>query len=166
MGKDDVLYRRTAYGVIVLLSLMIGFLAVDPYSETAVIIRIAMLVFVALLIVGILPGSYLQRRIHAASHKESVLRSRLLRVTALIAPIVGVALFSFAVYFFYSVLSQIDNTNLAVFDRGEVNFNLVRYWTLGSVSVVWLILNARTLFSKGTQRQQTSAKAPKERLTH
>ena len=157
MGIAEVLYRRTASGVVLLLSLMIGSVAVDPYSETAVIVRIALLLVVALLIVGILPGSYLQRRIRAASHKESVLRSRLLRVTGLMTPIVMVALSTLMVLYGYDSLRFIDSTNIGTIDRGEVKFNLVRWWAIGLACVIWLGLNAATLLRKRTQGEQTRA---------
>ncbi|HLE05063.1 MAG TPA: hypothetical protein VI729_10695 [Anaerolineales bacterium] len=157
MGNADMLYRKTALGVVMLFCLMIGSLAVDPYSEASVIARIAMLIIVALLIVGILPGSYLQRRIQAASHKESVFRSGLLRIVGLMAPIVMVALSTLVLFSEYDTLRFIDSTNIATIDRGEVKFNLVRWWALGWVSVFWLVLSARTRFRKRTPRQQTPA---------
>lgn len=157
MGNADVLYRRTASGVVLLLSLMIGSVAVDPYSETSVIVRIALLLVIALLIVGILPGSYLQRRIQAASHKESVLRSRLLRVTGLMTPTVMVALSTLMVLYGYDSLRFIDSTNIGTIDRGAVKFNLVRWWAIGLAAVVWLVLSASTRLKKRTPRQQTSA---------
>ena len=156
MSGADVLYRRTALGVTTLMSLMIGFAAVNPYSEATPVVRIAMLVVVILLIVGLLPGSYLQKRIQVASQAGSVRRSRLLKLVGSIAPVLGVALFSFAVYFFYSLLSQIDNTYLPAMERGEVEFSLVQYWTLTVASIVWLALTALAL----VRRKPTDAQAP------
>lgn len=157
MRNADVLYRRTASGVVLLLSLMIGSVAVNPYSETAVIGRIAMLVVVALLIVGILPGSYLQRRIRAASEKESVLRSRLLRVTGLMTPMVVAALSALMLLIGYDDLRFIDSTNIGTIDRGEVKFRLVHHWTIGLACLVWLVLAVSTLLRKRTQGEQTQA---------
>jgi len=154
MASEDVLYRRTASGVVVLLSLMIGFVAGNPYSETGTIVRIGMFVIVVLLIVGVFPGSFLQGRIQAASQTEAVRRSRLLKFVALMAPVLLAALGAFMVYYGYDTLTLVDNTNIGTIDREETEFNLVRFSTLGAASVVWLVLTATAFFRRKTQDSQ------------
>ena len=155
MANEDVLYRRTASGVVVLLSLMIGFVAGNPYSETAPMLRIGMFVIVVLLIVGVFPGSFLQGRIQAASQTEAVRRSRLLKFGALMAPVLLAALSAFMVYYGYDTLTFVDNTNIGTIDREEAEFNLIRFWTLGAASVVWLALIAAALFRRKIEGPQT-----------
>jgi len=154
MANADVLYRRTASGVVLLLSLMIGFVAGNPYSETAPILRVSMFVIVVLPIVGVFPGSFLQGRIQAASQTEAVRRSRLLKFVALMAPVLLAALGAFMVYYGYDTLTLVDNTNIGTIDREETEFNLVRFWTLGAASVVWLVLTAAAFFRRKTQDSQ------------
>ena len=154
MANEDVLYRRTASGVVVLLSLMIGFVAGNPYSETAPMLRIGMFVIVVLLIVGVFPGSFLQERIQAASQTEAVRRSRLLKFGALMAPVLLAALGAFMVYYGYDTLTLVDNTNIGTIDREETEFNLVRFWILGAASVVWSVLTAAAFFRGKTQDSQ------------
>ena len=136
------------------MSLMIGFVAGNPYSETAPILRIGMFVIVVLLIVGVFPGSFLQGRIQAASQTEAVRRSRLLKFVALMAPVLLAALGAFMVYYGYDTLSLVDNTNIGTIDREETEFNLVRFWILGAASVVWSVLTAAAFFRRKTQDSQ------------
>ena len=145
-----------ANGVVLLLSLMLGFEALNPHSETAPIVRVVLLVVIAFLIVGVLPGSYLQRRIQGASQTEAVRRSRLLRIVSLAGPIILLVPSSLLAYSQYSTLSFIDNTYLSGLDRGEVMFNIIRFWTQSGASLVWLVLIAAALVKKEPQDQQTS----------
>ena len=111
MGNADVLYRRMATGVVLFFSLMLGFEALNPHSKAAPIVRVILLVAIVFLLVGVLPGSYLQKRIQAASQTEAVRRSRLLPIVAVVFPILGTAANAVVVWSEYSTLSLIDNTS-------------------------------------------------------
>ena len=156
MGNADTVYRRTASSVVLLLSLLLGFEAVSPFSSASSIVRITLLVVVVLLIVGILPRSYLQERIRVASQAEPVRRSRLLKLVALIAPILFVALTGLMVVYGYDTLRLVDSTNIGTINRDEAEFNLIRFWALGGPSIIWLVLIAAALVGRKTQDQRTS----------
>jgi hypothetical protein len=151
MGNADLVYRRTASSVVLLLSLMLGFEAANPFSSASSIVRIILFVVVVLLIVGILPRSYLQERIRVASQAEPVKRSRVLKLVALIAPILLAALAGLMVAYGYDTLSLVDNTNIGTIDRNEAEFNLIRFWALGEASILWLVLIAAALSQRRTQ---------------
>jgi heme/copper-type cytochrome/quinol oxidase subunit 2 len=151
MGNADLVYRRTASSVVLLLSLMLGFEAANPFSSASSIVRIILFVVVVLLIVGILPRTYLQERIRVASQAEPVKRSRVLKLVALIAPILLAALAGLMVAYGYDTLSLVDNTNIGTIDRNEAEFNLIRFWALGEASILWLVLIAAALSQRRTQ---------------
>jgi hypothetical protein len=151
MGNADLVYRRTASSVVLLLSLMLGFEAANPFSSASSIVRIILFVVVVLLIVGILPRTYLQERIRVASQAEPVKRSRVLKLVALIAPILLAALAGLMVAYGYDTLSLVDNTNIGTIDRNEAEFNLIRFWALGGASILWLVLIAAALSQRRTQ---------------
>jgi Na+/proline symporter len=140
MGNADVVYRRMATGVVLLLSLTLGFEALNPHSEIAPATRVILLVVIVFIVVGILPGSYIQRRIQVASQTEAVRRSRLLRIVAVLTPFLGAAGPALVALSEYSTLSFVDNTYLSGLDRGEVMFNIIRFWTQSGTSLVWLVV--------------------------
>ena len=150
MGNAGVLYRRMATGVVLFFSLMLGIEALNPHSKAAPIVRVILLVAIVFLLVGVLPGSYLQRRIQAASRTEAVRRSRLLSVVAVVFPVLGAVAYALVAWSEYSTLSFIDNTYLSGLDRGEVMFNIIRFWTQSGASVVWLVLIAAALMRRKT----------------
>jgi len=145
MGNADVLYRRMATGVVLFFSLTLGFEALNPHSKAAPIVRVILLVAIVFLLVGLLPGSYLQRRIQAASHTEAVRRSKLLRIVAVLFPFLGAVVYALVAWSQYSELSFIDNTYSSGLNRDEVMFNIIHYWVLSGASLVWLVLIAAAL---------------------
>ena len=151
MGNGAVLYRRMSTGVVLFSSLWLGFEALNPYSKAAPVVRVILLVVIVFLLVGVLPGSYLQRRIQAASQTEAVRRSRLLRIFATVFSFLGAAMFALVAWSEYSTLSFIDNSYLSGLDRDEVVFNIIRYWALSGASLVWwFLLIAAALMRKKT----------------
>src|SRR3972149_3442985 len=117
MGNADVLYRRMATGVVLFFSLTLGFEALNPHSKAAPIVRVILLVAIVFLLVGLLPGSYLHRRIQGASRTEAVRRSRLLSVVAVVFPVLGAVAYALGAYSQYSEPSFIDNSYLSGLDR-------------------------------------------------
>ncbi|HLE80944.1 MAG TPA: hypothetical protein VJA25_06605 [Dehalococcoidia bacterium] len=148
MGNADVLYRRMATGVVLFFSLMLGFEALNPHSKAAPIVRVILLVAIVFLLVGVLPGSYLHRRIQGASRTEAVRRSRLLSVVAVVFPVLGAVAYALGAYSQYSELSFIDNSYLSGLDRSEVIFNIIRFWALSGASLVWLVLITAALMRR------------------
>jgi heme/copper-type cytochrome/quinol oxidase subunit 2 len=156
MGNAHVMYRRLATGVVLFFCLMLGFEALNPHSEAAPIVRVILLVVIVILLVGVLPGSYLQRRIQAASLTEAVRRSKLLRIVAAVFPLLGAAAYALVAYSQYSELSFIDNSYLSGLDRDEVMFNIIRFWTYSGASLVWFVLLAASLVRKDSPDDRPS----------
>jgi hypothetical protein len=130
-------YVATAYGVSVVFILMVGFNAFDPRSQISALARVGLFAVLFLFVIGILPGSFLARWVVASS-----------RILGILAPVVFIAVAAVALANNYAMLELLESTNSTTVDRGWVEFDLVRYWTIGLASVAWLVVEIAIIFGR------------------
>jgi hypothetical protein len=69
-------------------------------------------------------------------------------ILGILAPVVFIAVAAVALANNYAMLELLESTNSTTVDRGWVEFDLVRYWTIGLASVAWLVVEIAIIFGR------------------
>lgn len=139
-GKLRIVHR-TILGFILLGTLMLGFSALNHYSDASVLSRVLKIVFVAILVAGLIPGSYIHRfvgKIGADSPERSIL---VVLISAVIVPFVLVVLFVLAALDRAYMNRLVGELNLRFLNPSEISFFLVQFLALAIVSGILLVVN-------------------------
>ena len=133
--------------------ILLGFFAVNPFSDTVIVIRVSMLIVAVILAVGLLPNSYLHRFTANSLDQRPKRGSNLLVLISTLGPLILIAIAGFAIAANLDTLRLIDELRVEFTDPRWEIYNIVQYAILGTVSLVVLVLNLLDLIrSRGTSR--------------
>ena len=141
MARKLRIVHRTILVFILLGTLMLGFSAINPYSDASVPSRVLRMLVVAILAAGLIPGSYIHRfvgKIGADSPERSTL---IVIVPAVIVPFVLVVLFVFAALDRAYMSRLVEELNLRFLNPSEITFYLVQFVALAVGSGILLVVN-------------------------
>ncbi len=133
--------RRTLIWVFVQGIILLGFSALNPFSDTAAVVRVLMLIVAAILAAGIFPNSYLHRFAANSLDQQPQRGSRLLVLISTLSPFFMFTLAPFAIAANLDTLRLIDELGVEFANPRSAIYNIVQYAILGIVSLFLLIWN-------------------------
>lgn len=147
--------RRTLTWVFLLGTILLGFSALNPFSETAIFVRVLMLVVAVILAVGLLPNSYLHRFTASSLDQRPERGSSLLVLISILGPLFMIALSASAIAANLDTLRLIDELGVEFTDARSATYNIVQYAILGMVSLFILVWNLLDLILARDSAQAT-----------
>ena len=134
-------------------TILLGLSALNPYSDTAIVVRVLMLIVAVILAVGLFPNSYLHRFTASSLDQRPERGSSLLVLISTLGPLFMIVLSASAIAANLDTLRLIDELGVEFTDPRWEIYNIVQYAILGTVSLVVLVLNLLDLIrSRGTSR--------------
>lgn len=134
-------------------TILLGLSALNPYSDTAIVVRVLMLIVAVILAVGLFPNSYLHRFTASSLEQRPERGSSLLVLISTLGPLFMIVLSASAIAANLDTLRLIDELGVEFTDPRWEIYNIVQYAILGTVSLVVLVLNLLDLIrSRGTSR--------------
>ena len=134
-------------------TILLGLSALNPYSDTAIVVRVLMLIVAVILAVGLFPNSYLHRFAASSLEQRPERGSSLLVLISTLGPLFMIVLSASAIAANLDTLRLIDELGVEFTDPRWEIYNIVQYAILGTVSLVVLVLNLLDLIrSRGTSR--------------
>ena len=145
--------KRTLSWVFLQGTILLGLNALNPYSDTAIVVRVLMLIMAVILAVGLFPNSYLHRFTARSLEQRPERGSSLLVLISTLGPLFMIVLSASAIAANLDTLRLIDELGVEFTDPRWEIYNIVQYAILGTVSLVVLVLNLLDLIrSCGTSR--------------
>ena len=145
--------KRTLSWVFLQGTILLGLSALNPYSDTAIVVRVLMLIVAVILAVGLFPNSYLHRFTASSLEQRPERGSSLLVLISTLSPLFMIVLSASAIAANLDTLRLIDEIGVEFTDPRWEIYNIVQYAILGTVSLVILVLNLLDLIrSRGTSR--------------
>ena len=145
--------KRTLSWVFLQGTILLGLSALNPYSDTAIVVRVLMLIVAVILAVGLFPNSYLHRFTASSLEQRPERGSSLLVLISTLGPLFMIVLSASAIAANLDTLRLIDEIGVEFTDPRWEIYNIVQYAILGTVSLVILVLNLLDLIrSRGTSR--------------
>ena len=141
MERQARLMRRSLIWAILVAVVLLAYRVFNPYGDTPLFIRLAMLVAASVLAGGLIPGSYIHRAIDILLDRPSLGSPTLISVAAVAAPLLAVAVSAFAFYDRFYMLSLIEELNLSFLDPQEVTYNTAWFTAIGVLSLIVLLFN-------------------------
>lgn len=134
-------------------TILLGLSALNPYSDTAIVVRVLMLIVAVILAVGLFPSSYLHRFTASSLEQRPERGSSLLVLISTLGPLFMIVLSASAIAANLDTLRLIDELGVEFTDPRWEIYNIVQYAILGTVSLVVLVLNLLDLIrSRRTSR--------------
>ena len=145
--------KRTLSWVFLQGTILLGLSALNPYSDTAIVVRVLMLIVAVILAVGLFPNSYIHRFTASSLEQRPERGSSLLVLISTLGPLFMIVLSASAIAANLDTLRLIDELRVEFTDPRWEIYNIVQYAILGTVSLVVLVLNLLDLIrSRGTSR--------------
>ena len=145
--------KRTLSWVFLQGTILLGLSALNPYSDTAIVVRVLMLIVAVILAVGLFPNSYIHRFTASSLEQRPERGSSLLVLISTLGPLFMIVLSASAIAANLDTLRLIDELMVEFTDPRWEIYNIVQYAILGTVSLVVLVLNLLDLIrSRGTSR--------------
>lgn len=136
------LMRRSLIWVTLIAIAILGFRIFDPYRDTSLFIRLALVVAASALAAGLIPGSYIHRAIDILLDRPNLGSPTLISIAAVAAPLLAVGVAAFGVYDeLYVLPNLIEEFELTFLDPQEVRYSATWFGTVGILSVLVLLSN-------------------------
>ncbi|MCH8093351.1 MAG: hypothetical protein IH953_02045 [Chloroflexi bacterium] len=134
--------RRSLIWVTLMAIAILAYRVFDPYRDTSLFIRLAMVVAASVLAAGLIPGSYIHRFIDILLDRPNLGSPKIISVTAVAGPLLVVGVSAFGVYDQIFILTNlIEEFGLTFLDPHEARFNAAWYAAIGILSVIFLLSN-------------------------
>ena len=120
---------------------LLGFSAIHPFSDTAMVVRVLTLIVAVVLAEGLLSNSYLHRFAANSLDHRPERGSSLLVLISTLGPLFIIVLAAFAIAANLDTLRLIDELGVEFTDPRSTIYNIVPYAILGIVSLFLLVWN-------------------------
>jgi len=142
MEMQARLMRRSLIWVTLIAIAILGFRIFDPYRDTSLFIRLAMVVAASVLAAGLIPGSYIHRAIDILLDRPNLGSPALISIAAVAGPLFVIGVSAFGVYDqIYVLTNLIEEFKLTFLDPQEVLYNTAWFAAIGILSLLFLIAN-------------------------
>jgi len=136
------LMRRTLIWVTLIAIVLLAYRVFNPYGDTSLFIRLAMVVAASVLAGGLIPGSYIHRAIDILLDRPNSGSSTIISITAIVCPLLFVGLSAYAVYDrIYVLLNLIEEFELTFLDPREARYNAAWFAAVGMLSLIIFLWN-------------------------
>ena len=119
--------KRTLSWVFLQGTILLGFSAFNPYSDTVIVARVLMLIVAVILVVGLLPNSYLHGFTANSLDQGPKRGSNLLILISTLGPLILIAIAGFAIAANLDTLRLIDELGVEFTDPRWEIYNIVQY---------------------------------------
>lgn len=134
------LMRRSLIWVTLIAIALLALDIFDPYGDTSLFIRLAMVVAASVLAAGLIPGSYIHRAIDILLDRPNLGSPTLISIAAIAGPLLAVGVAAFGVYDrIYVLPNLIEKFELTFLDPQEARYNAAWYAAIGILSVLFLL---------------------------
>lgn len=134
--------RQTLIGLTLIAVLMLAFGVFNPHSDVSLAVRLIMLAVAAILVAGLIPGSYVHQFIDFLISRPELGSRPIITISAVFGPLILVAFSALGVYSQIDTLQFIDEMNIDFLDARESRFYALRFATVGTVSFILFLWNA------------------------
>ena len=142
MEMQARLMRRSLIWVTLIAIALLAYRVFDPYSDTSLFVRLAMVVAASVLAGGLIPGSYIHRAIDILLDRPNLGSRTIIVIAAIVGPLFVVGVSAFAVYDQTYVLPNlIEEFELTFLDPREALYNAAWFTAIGVLSLIVLIFN-------------------------
>ncbi|MCH8093353.1 MAG: hypothetical protein IH858_10435 [Chloroflexi bacterium] len=133
--------RRTLIWVFAMGGILLSFSALNPFSSTALVMRLLMLILAVILAAGLFPNSYLHRFAVSSLDQRPERGSRLMVMISVFGPLVFLVISASAIAANLDNLQLINQLGVEFIDPRSAVYTIIQYSLLGFVSLVFLIWN-------------------------
>ena len=131
MEQQARIMRRSLIYAILIAIVLLAYRVFNPYGDTSLFIRLAMVVAASVLAGGLIPGSYIHRAIDSLLGLPDLGSPTLISITTVAGPLFVVGVSAFAVYNEKLMLQMIDELELTFLDPQEVVYNAAWFAAVG-----------------------------------
>ena len=141
MEQQARIMRRSLIYAILIAIVLLAYRVFNPYGDTSLFIRLAMVVAASVLAGGLIPGSYIHRAIDSLLGQPDLGSPTLISIATVAGPLFIVGVSAFAVYSEKLMLQMIDELELTFLDPQEVVYNAAWFAAVGVLSLIIFLWN-------------------------